>query len=56
MEAVMNVEETMAYLDAPYDPVQIVKDLLEHAVYDYARNDECANAVENALAYLEQEA
>jgi len=42
-------------LNAPYDPVKIVKDLLEHAVYDVNRNDECDDAVQNALGYLEQE-
>jgi hypothetical protein len=36
--------------------VQVIKDLLEHAVFDEARNDECIDAVENARGYLEQEA
>jgi hypothetical protein len=50
------IAEVMAHLNEPYDPVQVVKDLLEHAVFDEARSDECTDAVENARGYLEQEA
>ncbi len=50
-----NSDKLLAVLNAPYDPVQIVKDLLEHAVYDENRSDECADAVQNARGYLEQE-
>lgn len=31
---------------------QIICDLLEHAVYDEARNDECIDAVERARAFI----
>jgi hypothetical protein len=51
-----SIDEVMAELNEPYDPVQVIKDLLEHAVFDEARNDECIDAVENARGYLEQEA
>jgi len=51
----MNLSETMMYLEEPYDPVKVIQDLLEHAVYDRERNDECYDAVQNALGYLEQE-
>jgi hypothetical protein len=45
----------MADMDKPYDPVEIVINLLAHAVYDENRNDECADAVTDARGYLEQE-
>lgn len=50
------IDRVMAYLNEPYDPVQVIKDLLEHAVFDEALSDECIDAVENARGYLEQEA
>lgn len=50
-----DITRLLADLNAPYDPVKIVKDLLEHAVYDENRNDECADAVQNARGFLEQE-
>jgi len=49
------IEQLMAELTAPYDPVKIVADLLKDAVYDRSRNDACFDAVQNALGYLEQE-
>ena len=52
----MNIDEAMAYLNAPYDPVAVIRNLLKHAVYDRERSDECHDAVQNALGYLEQEA
>lgn len=51
----MTVDEAMAHLNAPYDPIEIVRDLLRYAVYDRERDDQCADAVMNALGYLEQE-
>lgn len=51
----MNISEVMANLNKPYDPVEIVRNLLRHAVYDAQRNDECYGAVQDALGYLEQE-
>lgn len=50
----MTVDEAIAHLNAPYDPVKVIRDLLEHAVYDVARSDECYNAVQNALGYIEE--
>lgn len=51
----MNIEEVMADLSKPYDPVEVVRNLLRHAVYDREKNDECYDAVQDALGYLEQE-
>lgn len=51
----MTVNETMAHLNAPYDPIEIVRDLLRYSVYDRESDDQCADAVTNALGYLEQE-
>lgn len=50
----MNVDKAMAELNKPYDAAKIIRDLLEHAVYDVARSDECYDAVQNALGYLEE--
>ena len=50
-----DVAKAIAALNTPYDPVEIVKNLLDYAVYDTARNDECAEAVADAIAYLVQE-
>ena len=50
----MTIDEAMAHLSAPYDPVRVIRDLLEHAVYDRERSDECHDAVQNALGYLEE--
>lgn len=50
------IDGVMAYLNEPYEPVQVIKDLLEHGVFAGARSGECNDAVENARGYLEQEA
>ena len=55
MERHQTVAAAMAALNEPYDPIKIVQDLLDHAVYDAAKTDECADAVENAIAFLVQE-
>lgn len=34
--------------------IQAIKDLLEHAVYDEARNDECIAAVDQATGLLDR--
>lgn len=50
-----DVPSAMAALNKSYDPVEIVINLLAHAVYDENRSDECADAVQDARGYLEQE-
>lgn len=50
-----SVHSLIADMDKPYDPVEIIINLLAHAVYDENRSDECADAVQDARGYLEQE-
>lgn len=40
---------------APKHPATIIRDLLEHAVYDRERNDECIAAVDAAEKWLAQQ-
>ena len=49
------VIRVLAELNKPYDPIEIVINLLAHAVYDENRSDECYDAVHDARGYLEQE-
>lgn len=37
------------------DPEKIIRDLLEHAVWDRQRTDECESAVDAAERWLEQQ-
>lgn len=51
----MNVDDVMAELNKPYDAAAVIRNLLCHSVYDAQRNDECYQAVQDAMGYLEDE-
>lgn len=55
MRRFTSVHHALADLNKPYDPIEVIQNLLQHAVYDETRNDECADAVQDARGYLEQE-